>query len=262
MGELVFVGLGLHDERDLTLRALEELRSCDEVLAEQYTSRWGEGAMGRLSATLGQKIVQLSREEVEGEARILSALEAHARVALLVVGEPFAATTHVALRLAVERHGHRWSLVHNASILTAAASLAGLSHYRFGRTVSLPRPTADYRPTSPYEAILANRRAGAHSLVLLDLNPTAGSYLRADEALKVLGAIEDERKEGVLPPEREVVVVARAGGPDATVTVGPRRVLERKDFGPPLHCLIVPAPSLHFVEEEALRGRRVDAATS
>lgn len=254
MGELLFVGLGLHDERDLSRRGWEELRACQALFAEQYTSRWGDGALERLSRELGRPIRELPREEVEDERTLLSALEAHARVALLVVGEPFAATTHVALRLSVEKKGHRWRVLHNASILTAAASLSGLSHYRFGRVVSLPRPSPGFRPTSPYEALLANRRAGLHSLVLLDLDPKQGLYLTASEALKLLASIEEERNEGVLPADRRVVVVARAGAPDAEVWVGSSSELAKKDFGPPLHCLILPAPTLHFVEEEALEA--------
>lgn len=256
MGELLFVGLGLHDEKDLSLRAWEELANCDRILAEQYTSRWAPGALDRLSSRLGKPVAELSRQELEAERVVLDELGKGARVALLVVGEPFAATTHVSLRLSAEAKGHTWRVVHNASILTAAASLAGLSHYKFGRTVSLPRTTATYRPTSPYDGLRANWEAGFHSLLLLDLDPEVGVYLSADQALRDLGALEAERKEGVLPPERQVVVVARAGSPQAWVWVGPRAELERRRFGPPLHCIIVPGPKLHFVEEEALQGWR------
>lgn len=254
MGELLFVGLGLGDEKDLSQRALEELRTCGTLFAEQYTSRWGEGALGRLGAALGREVEELSREDVEGEQRVLEALTRSPRVALLIVGEPFAATTHVALRLSAEAHGHTWKVLHNASILTAAASLVGLSHYRFGRTVSLPRPRPGFRPTSPYDALLANWKAELHTLVLLDLDPSEGLYLTGGEAVRLLGELEEERKGGVIPPERELAVVARAGTSEARVTVGPRKELEGQDFGPPLHCLIVPSPTLHFVEEEALRA--------
>lgn len=258
MGELIFVGLGLYDERDLSLRAWEELSRCATILVEQYTSRWGSGAVERLSQRLGKPVEEITREELEGERTVLAELTrvSPAPVALLVVGEPFAATTHVALRLAVEAQGHRWKVVHNASILTAAASLAGLSHYKFGRTVSLPRPREGFRPTSPYEGLQANWDAGLHTLVLLDLDPAENSYVDAATALRELGALEEERKGGVLPPERLVVVVARAGAPDAAVWAGPRGELQVQDFGPPLHCVIVPGPTLHFIEKEALRALR------
>ena len=38
MGELVFIGLGLDDEKGITLRGLDEARSADLVFAELYTS--------------------------------------------------------------------------------------------------------------------------------------------------------------------------------------------------------------------------------
>lgn len=253
MSELLFVGLGLFDEKDLTVRALEELARCEILFAEEYTSRWGEGALRRLSDRLGRPVELLDREHAEEGGKVLTALEGHARVALLVVGEPFAATTHVSLRLSVEEKGHAWRVLHNASILTAAASLAGLSHYRFGRTVSLPRPVPGFRPTSPYDLLLANWRAELHTLVLLDLDPKAGVFLLAGEALQLLAEMEREKKGELFLPDRRVVVVARAGSPTASVHVGRMADLRGKDFGPPLHCLIVPGPSLHFVEEEALR---------
>ena len=254
MAELVFVGMGLSDERDLTLRAVDELRATPVIYAEMYTSRLAPGSLERLGEILGRPVQELSREALEAEATILEALKRSPRVALLVVGEPFAATTHVSLRRTAEAHGHRWRILHNASILTAAASLLGLSHYKFGRVVSLPYPTEHHAPTSPYEAIGANVRAGLHTLVLLDLDPAAARYLTADHALRRLGEIERERGEGILPPDRNVAVVARAGTPTAQCWYGPRRLLEGRDFGPPLHSVVIPALPLHFVEEEALRS--------
>ena len=38
MGELVFIGLGLHDEKGVTLRGLEDAHGADVVFAELYTS--------------------------------------------------------------------------------------------------------------------------------------------------------------------------------------------------------------------------------
>ena len=246
------VGLGLHDELDVSLRAVEELRGCAPLFVEQYTSRWAPGALDRLRALVGHAPEELDREAVEGERRVLEALARSSKVAFLVVGEPFAATTHIALRLAAERAGHGWRVLHNASILTAAASLVGLSHYTFGRTVSLPRPRPGFRPTSPYEGLLANWRGGLQTLVILDLDTATGTYITGQDALRALGEIEAERQGGAIPPERRVVIVERAGAPDARVTVGRRERLEQLRLGPPLHCVIVPGPKLHFVEEEAL----------
>lgn len=258
MGELLFVGMGLGDEQDLTLRAVDALRAADLVVAEQYTSRLAAGSLERLERLIGKKVRELTREELESERPVLDALDRGDVVALLVVGEPFAATTHLSLRLSAEKRGYPWRILHNASILTAAASLAGLSLYRFGRVVSLPHPdTEGYQPTSPYEALAANVQAGLHSLVLLDIDAGRGRYLTADVALRHLGELEGRFHGGVAGPESLWCVVARVGTPGARAWAGPRAELESLEFGEPLHSLILPGPSLHFLEQDALERWKV-----
>ena len=48
------------------------------------------------------------------------------------------ATTHVDLRLRAHKAGVRTSIVHAASVGSAAAGVAGLQSYKFGRTVTIP----------------------------------------------------------------------------------------------------------------------------
>ncbi|MFZ0891498.1 MAG: diphthine synthase [Thermoplasmata archaeon] len=251
MGELWFVGAGLGDDQDLSRRALSQLKNCDIVFAETYTAILAEGSVARLSKEIGRPIRLLGRLEVEGEQVLLEALVSKPRVALLVVGDPFAATTHVALRLAAERAGHSWRYLPNASILTAAASFLGLIHYRFGRTVSLPFQTPGFNPRSPLEIMGQNRSQNLHTLVLLDLCPDAGSFLTADTALKQIGSSDPEGV--VLPPDARFAVVARVGSPSAQGWVGTRSSLQGLDFGPPLHALVLLAAELHFEEVAALK---------
>ena len=254
MSTLWFVGLGLDDERGLSQRALDLLRGC-EVFAEEYTAVAAPGTLERLGRELGRPLTALGRAEVEGESRILEALRRSPAVALVVVGDPFAATTHVALRLAVEKAGHTWGYLPNASILVAAAGFLGLSHYRFGRVVSLPFPAPGFEPRSPLEQIAANRERELHTLLLLDLAPETGRFLRADEALAILR--ERDPSAGVLADEDELAVAARVGRSDAAGFFGPFRTLRRLDFGPPLHAVVVLARHLHFEEGAALQRFRV-----
>ncbi len=250
MGELWFVGLGLDDERGLSQRALAVLGTADEVFAEQYTAVAPPGTLARLERAIGRPVRPLDRPLLESEAPILESLERHGRVVLLVVGDPFAATTHVAVRLAAERAGHSWRYVPNASILTAAAGFLGLMHYRFGRTVSLPFPDARFAPRSPTEQVDGNRTRGLHTLVLLDLDPEGGRYLTAHEALGILRERDPEGR--VLPEEARLAVAARVGRDDAQGFFGPFSRLRTVDFGPPMHAIVVPAPELHFEESAAL----------
>jgi diphthine synthase len=255
MGELWFVGLGLGDERGLSRRALDVLASADTAFAEEYTSVAPPGTLERLQAEVGKPIRRLDRPLLESEAPILEALGSGARVALLVVGDPFAATTHVALRLAAERNGHRWKYVPNASILTAAAGFLGLMHYRFGRTVSLPFAAPGFEPRSPLDQISGNLERNLHTLVLLDLRPEEGRFLRASEALALL---RDRDPEGsVLTEATPVAVAARVGLDDAAGWFGPLGLLRTVDFGPPMHAVVVPARELHFEEAAALERFRV-----
>jgi diphthine synthase len=256
MGELAFVGLGLSDERGLSELHLDALRRADRVFAEEYTAVAPPGTLERLAAALGKEVTRLDRARLESERPILEALAAHPRVALLVVGDPFAATTHVALRLAAELAGHTWRYLPNASILTAAAGYLGLIPYRFGRTVSLPFPAPGFEPRSPLDQLASNRAAGLHSLVLLDLRPDEGRFLGAREGLRLLRA-RDPGGAGI-PSDFEVAVAARVGRDDAAGWFGPLERLLSVDFGPPLHAIVVPN-DLHFEEAAALERFRVPA---
>jgi diphthine synthase len=257
MGELWFVGAGLGDEQDLSRRAVDVLRGCRRVFAEEYTSVLVPGSLERLSAELGRGVERLGRVEVESERVLLDALGEGGPVALLVVGDPFVATTHVQLRLAAERAGHAWRYLAGPSIGTAAISLLGLMHYRFGRVVSLPFPEPGFDPESPFVTIGCNRAAGVHTLVLLDLRPSEGRFLRAEDAL---ARFEGARAAAAgLEDATELGVVARVGRPDADAWWGTRTVLARVSFGPPLHALVVPAPELHFEEAAAVAHWRPTA---
>jgi diphthine synthase len=255
VGELWFVGLGLSDERGLSARAWELLRSAEVVFAEEYTAVAPAGTLERVAAQLGRPVTRLDRSLLESEEPILAALGRAPRVALLVVGDPFAGTTHVALRLAAERAGHAWKYLPNASILTAAAGYLGLMHYRFGRTVSFPFTEPGFAPRSPVELIAGNRERGLHTLVLLDLRPAEGRFLTGSTALSLL---RERDPEGVVvPAQAPVAVAARIGREDAAGWFGPLEELARMEFGPPMHVVVVPAPDLHFEESAALERFRV-----
>jgi len=257
MGELAFIGLGLGDDRDLSPRGRERLRRCSAIFSETYTSVLAPGSLERLGQELGLPIVTLPRNQVEAEGPVLEALEHHAHVGFLVAGDPFAATTHVALRLAAEKAGHSWTYLPNASVLTAAPSFLGLQHYRFGRTVSIPFPAPGFAPRSPLDGIAQNRAQDLHTLVLLDLRPEEGRFMTANEALRILAERDADSPDPVLPPELMVAVVARVGSESARGWYGPRSRLEDVHFGPPLHALVVPARTLHFEEQAALERVRL-----
>jgi diphthine synthase len=252
MAELAFIGLGLGDERDLSVRVRDLLRRCDVVFSETYTSTLTPGSLERLAEELARPIVTLPRAQVESERPILDALERHARVGFLVAGDPFAATTHVALRLAAESAGHTWTYWPNASVVTAAPSFLGLQHYRFGRIISVPFTEPNFSPRSPLDGIRENRSQDLHTLVLLDLRPDQGRFMTANEAIRILSDLDKRSVPSVLPEETGLAVVARLGKESAAAWYGPRARLVDLNFGPPPHSVVIPAPTLHFEEREAL----------
>jgi len=106
MGELVFIGLGLFDEKDISVKGLEAARAADAVFAEFYTSSLRGTTVETLQLTVGKPIRVLSRMDVEQGTEVLEAAR-HGTAALLVPGDPMAATTHVDLRMRAHEAGAR-----------------------------------------------------------------------------------------------------------------------------------------------------------
>ncbi|MFQ6128441.1 MAG: diphthine synthase [Thermoplasmata archaeon] len=249
MGEILFIGLGLFDEKDITIKGMEEARSCDVLFAEFYTSKLVGTSKERIEALLGKRIEILGREEVEKGDVILEVAKSK-RVGFLTGGDPMTATTHVELRLRAEKMGISTRIVYGVSILTAAASLVGLQSYKIGRTTSLPFPHEKFFPTSPYEAIDENLRMGLHTLLLLDIDEE-GNEMDARDALAYLLEMEEKEQKKAFTEDTVACVVSEAGSPEAVARCERVKNLMRMDFGKPLHCLIVPG-DLHFMEKEAL----------
>jgi diphthine synthase len=248
MGELIFIGLGLYDERGLTVRAREEGRDCDVLFAEFYTSRMMGSSPAKLESIFRREIRVLGREEVE-EGRIILEAAAEGKAGLLVAGDSMAATTHVDLRLRAHRLGVRTRVVPGISALTAASGALGLQHYKFGRTTTLPLREKGFEPTTPYDVVEANRAAGLHSLALLDLKEER--LMTPGEGLEYLLDMEDQFARGVLGPETLACIAGSLGSSDPTLRADRIDPLRKADPGPSPHVIVIPGP-LHFMEVEAL----------
>jgi diphthine synthase len=249
-GRLVFVGLGLYDEQDVSLKGLQEIKACDNVYAEFYTAKLGKFNQQIFEKLIGKKITVLSREETENGDRIIEAATKN-HVVFLTCGDPMIATTHVDLRLRAIKKGIPTQIIHSSSIATAAPGLLGLQNYKFGRTTTLAYPEKDYFPTSPYNVIYDNYKMGLHTLVLLDIQAEKNRYMTANEGLQLLLKMEEKLKQHLFTPESIACVVARAGAPDPVIAADTIHHLAQQDFGPPLHTIVIPG-NLHFMEVEAL----------
>ncbi|MCX6776831.1 MAG: diphthine synthase [Candidatus Micrarchaeota archaeon] len=242
---LVFVGMGIWNEKDISMRGLEELRNCDVVFAEGYTGRMQEGSLKRLEALIGKKIIILPREEVEEEKRILNEAVSK-KVALLVPGDPMISTTHISLKLSAEKMGMETKVVHSSSIITAAIGECGLQVYKLGKPCTLAIWSKGYEPTSSYDVIVDNIERGLHSVVFLDLK---GRCMEASEAIEQLLRIDKSRQrlKGL-----SAVVLSRVGSKEQKITYGKADALLKANLGKAPFILVIPG-KLHFVEEEALQ---------
>jgi diphthine synthase len=242
---LAFVGLGLYDERSITVEGATLLERADRAFAECYTSRLVGADVEAVEDRHGVAVEVRDRAGVERDPEpILAAAESDC-VAFLTAGDPMVSTTHVDLRLRARERGIDTRIVHGTSAATAAAGLTGLQNYRFGKATTLPFPdTYGGVPDSVLETVEANRERGLHTLVYLDIDGADERYLRADRAA---GALADPLGDPV------GVVVARAGSPDPVVAGDHLSELATRTYGDPLHLLVVPG-DLHHVERTALQA--------
>jgi diphthine synthase len=248
--ELVFVGLGLHDEKGISLKGLEETKTADHVFIELYTSLLPDFSLKRLECLSSKRVHIVSRRNLEEEngALILNAAE-KGKTVFLVPGDPFVATTHVTLRIEAEKRGVKTRIVHGASIISAIVSLSGLHNYKFGKTVTVP--FSENFSETPYNVIAQNKKLGLHTLCLLDLKANEKRFLSIKEGLTMLLEIEQKRKKRIITLNTLVVGVARVGSSAPTLKADCAKNLLEYDFGGPPHSLIFPG-KIHFIEAEAL----------
>lgn len=248
---LALVGLGLHDEKDLTLRGLELAKSANKVYIELYTSKW-YGDIKNLEKIIGKKIEILSRKDLEENSKKIIEQAKKEDVVIFVQGDPLVATTHVALILDAKKAAIDVKIVHNASIISAIAE-TGLHLYKFGATVTIPfaEKTKGKLPESIYETIKMNKSHGLHTLCLLDVIAEEDKFMAANNGIKILLEIEQKRKEGIFTNDTSTVVFARVGSDDSEIFYGTAADMLKKNFDKPPMVLII-LGILHFTEKEFL----------
>ncbi len=250
-GKLIFIGLGLYDEKDISLKGLEEIKKSDKVFAEFYTSKLVGSNIKKIEKTIDKKIQVLSREETEKGDLIINSAKKKKTI-FLTAGDSMTATTHIELRIRAKKEGIETKVIHGSSIVTAVSGLLGLQNYKFGRTTTLAYPEKNYFPTSPYNVIEKNKKTGLHTLVLLDIQQENNRYMNANEGLKILINMEKKLKKNLIKEDATACIVARAGSNKPIAKADSIKNLINFDFGEPLHTIVIPG-DLHFMEIEALK---------
>ncbi|KAK6507345.1 diphthine synthase [Arthrobotrys musiformis] len=274
---LYCIGLGLSDEKDITLKGLEIVRRAEKVYLEAYTSILMV-SREKLEEFYGREVIIADRELVESDSDVILKDAISADVAFLVVGDPFGATTHLDLLLRARSLHIPIKTIHNASIMNAVGA-CGLQLYNFGQTVSMVFFTDTWKPSSFYDKIKENAKIGLHTLVLLDIKVKEQSeenlargrkiyepprYMTVAQCASQMLTIEEVRQEGVYSKDSLAIGVARLGSDEQTFTVGTLEELAMADLGPPLHSLVlvgnVHDMEVDFIREFAIDRTKFDAA--
>ncbi|KAJ8924061.1 hypothetical protein NQ315_006838 [Exocentrus adspersus] len=268
------IGLGLGDYKDVTVKGLEIVKQCDKVYLEAYTSVLTCG-VDALEKFYGREITVADRDLVEqGADDILEGSKDH-DVALLVVGDPFGATTHTDLVLRAKEKRITVQVVHNASILNAVGC-CGLQLYSFGETISIPYWTETWQPDSFFPKIINNYRNNLHTLCLLDIKvkePTLESLTKkkkeymppkfmsvresSQQLIQIIEKLKESEKTLDVTEDSLCVGLARVGSESQQIAACSLRQMAELDLGGPLHSLIIPGPSLHPLETEYLKQFKI-----
>ncbi|KAF5355549.1 hypothetical protein D9758_006305 [Tetrapyrgos nigripes] len=289
------IGLGLCDESDVTVRGLNAIKNSSRVYLEAYTSILMV-EKDRLEAFYGRELILADRDVVETQSDEILHNADTEDVSLLVVGDPFGATTHTDIILRARALKIPTRVIHNASIMNAVGA-SGLQLYNFGQTVSLVFFTETWKPDSFYDRIKENADLGLHTLVLLDIKVKEQSeenlarqvppylfeatfsltlghrgrkiyepprYMNIPQAVSQLIEIESLRRTGTLDPEKTLAVaLSRVGGGSQhqRIVAGTLANLSKQApevFGEPLHSLVIVGKRLHHLEVEYAEDFAVD----
>ncbi len=239
---LALIGLGLHSEFDLTLRAIEEIKKSDKVYIELYTSKW-HGSIKDLEKIIGKKVVELKRKDLEeGSSKILEEAKSH-KIIILVQGDCLVQTTHISLLEEARKLGIKTRVVHNASIISAIGE-TGLHIQKFGQYVTIPFPekTKGKQPESVFKIIKENKKRGLHTLCLLDVIAEEDKYMGVNEAIYIL------LKGRVISKNEEIVVFAKAGSEDSLIVYDKAENIVKRNIQDIPAVIIIPG-KLHFTEK-------------
>ncbi len=247
---LTLIGLGLHNEKDLTLKGIEQAKTADKAYIEFYTSKW-HGSIKNLEKLIGKKIIILKRQDLEEKSEKILEEAKNKKVILFVLGDPLIATTHTSLILDAKKRGIETKIMHNASIYSAVGE-TGLQIYKFSTTATIPfsEKTSGELPTSLYDKIKQNQKRGLHTLLLLDIDSEKNKYMTPNQGMRILLNIE------VIADDTDIVVFARAGSEKPLIMYGKIKDIIKKDFGQPPFVIIIPG-KLHFTEKEYLEYYQV-----
>jgi len=270
---LHLIGIGYKKEH-INFEMMDAIKKSEKVFLEYYTSFY-ETSFEELENFIEKKIIISDRELIE--SRIEEEIMEPAKtkdIALLVIGDPLTATTHTDLLLRAKEMNIETKVYNNVGVGTFITR-TGLQFYKFGRITSIPFFSEKFMPRTPYLIFQDNQKIGAHTLFLLDLNPSNDiaykgheRYLKAHKALEFLIDIPEimidneemeESHKCHFDKDSHAVICSRLGFSDEKILYGTVEELITYDkeniLREPL-CLIIPG-DMHSMEEEYLKQYQI-----
>jgi diphthine synthase len=207
---LLLVGLGL-ETKDLSVRALEEIKKAKEIFIEEYTSFLPKGYLTFLQKETKKTLNVINRQDLEERISMMVKKAKNAKIAILIPGDPLIATTHSIILNEAEKQGIDCLVLHSSSILSVAIGESGLDAYKFGPVVTIPFWFANYKPTSFLDALGRNMKNNEHTLLLLDIDQKNRRPMKIEEAAEILRNAEFATRAGCISDDLKIIVLADAG---------------------------------------------------
>jgi len=235
---LYIIGIGLNDEKDISIKGLEAVKGSDFVYLETYTSRLN-CKIEDLEKLYKKKIILADRNLIEKDADKILEQAKTKDVALLIIGDVFSATTHADLYLRAREKKIEINIIHNASVVSAIG-ITGLSVYNFGKITTIPLENKDI--TSPIEVFKKNQKNNLHTLFLLDIKPN-----------KLMTAAEgaDYLIKNKISKETMAVACAALGSEKQYLKYDTLENISKAKVNKFPQCMIIPG-KMHFMEEDML----------
>jgi len=241
---LVLAGLGLNNEKSLTLEEIEEARSADKVYLERYTNIWF-GDLSTFQKIIGKEVYLVERKDLEEESYKIVEEAKDKKIVVFVPGDPLFATTHISLLQECMKKKIKFKVLHNSSIISALGE-TGIHFYKICKILTIPFKDRANDFTS-LRNIIKNRNG--HVVCLLDIDVEKGRYLHVKEAINFLIEIN------ALDEKDEIVVASCLGTEKSKILYG--KVYKFLDLEVELPAVILILGELHFSEREYLENFRV-----
>lgn len=251
-----FLGLGLSLDF-VPLGVILRLLMCEKVFLDVYTSSWypSVDAIIEILKKNGIDVVKAGRSDLEGESMKNVVEEAkHKDICIVTAGDPMIATTHSAILVEALNNNLEVEIFPASSILNVAISLSCLQAYRFGKIVTVVKPKNGIVYEYPLQVIKSNRERNLHTLTLLEIDLEHGYYMTPNEALGILFNIQEIYGYNVLNEDDIIIILKAIGSNSSAILVEKVKDVLNKQYTPSLYTIIIPAKTLHPVEEECIKN--------